>query len=250
MAVSSLIFSPAGKKTVLRLHTRNFRPSAKILLPCLALGVSSFVMMATESVLSISFTSSLSRYGGDIAVGAMTIVTSICQLVAMPLQGISQGGQPIISYNYGAHNPGRVREAFQCQFIACICFSGFCWAAIMLLPRVFAGMFTGDAALADYAAWALRIYMAGIFSLGFQIGCQQSFVALGQAKVSLFLACLRKLILLIPLIYILPNFIDNKVFSVFLAEPISDILAATVTTIVFFSRFQKILKKEPVAKNG
>ena len=114
----------------------------------------------------------------------------------------------------------------------------------MLLPRVFSGMFTGDAALADYAAWALRIYMAGIFSLGFQISCQQSFVALGQAKISLVLACLRKLILLIPLIYILPNFLSNQVFAVFLAEPISDILAATVTTVVFFARFQKILKKD------
>lgn len=240
----------SGKKTILRLRVKHFRLEAKIILPCLALGVSSFVMLATESLLSVSFTSSLSKYGGDIAVGAMTIVTSICQLVTMPLQGICQGGQPIISYNYGAHNPARVREAFKCQFFVCICFSGFCWAAIMLLPRVFSGMFTGDAALADYAAWALRIYMAGIFSLGFQISCQQSFVALGQAKISLVLACLRKLILLIPLIYILPNFLSNQVFAVFLAEPISDILAATVTTVVFFARFQKILKKDPVGNEN
>ncbi|MBQ8587146.1 MAG: MATE family efflux transporter [Oscillospiraceae bacterium] len=237
-----------SKKTILRLKVKYFRPNAGIILPCLALGVSGFVMMATESILSICFTSSLSDYGGDIAVGAMTIVTSVCQLVVMPLQGICQGGQPIISYNYGAHNPGRVKEAFKCQFFACICFSGLCWAAILLLPRVFSGMFTDDAALADYAARALRIYMAGIFSLGFQISCQQSFVALGQAKISLFLACLRKLILLIPLIYVLPNFINNHVFAVFLAEPISDILAATVTTVVFFARFQKILKHDLAAK--
>lgn len=233
----------SGKKTILRLKTENFRLDKKIILPCLALGVSSFVMLATESVLSISFTSSLSKYGGDIAVGAMTIITSVCQLVTMPLQGICQGGQPIISYNYGAHNDNRVREAFKCQFIVCVAFSTLCWAAMLLIPRAFAGMFTNDTALAEYAAWAMRIYMAGIFSLGFQICCQQSFMALGQAKISLFLACLRKIILLIPLIFILPHFFADKVFAVFLAEPISDIIAAMVTTIAFFSQFNKILKK-------
>lgn len=233
----------SGKQTLLKLKKEYFRLEKNTIMPCLALGVSSFVMMATESLLSISFTSSLSRYGGDIAVGAMTIVTSVCQLVVMPLQGICQGGQPIISYNYGAHNSGRVKEAFRCQFTVCVIFSTLCWAAMLLIPQVFAGMFTNDAALAEYAAWALRIYMAGIMALGFQICCQQSFMALGQAKISLFLACLRKIILLIPLIFILPNFFADKVFAVFLAEPISDIIAGLVTTIAFFSQFNKILKK-------
>ena len=244
-AISALwvLYFLTGKKTTLRLKKENIRLEKKIILPCLSLGVSSFVMLATESILSISFTSSLSKYGGDIAVGAMTIITSVCQLVTMPLQGICQGGQPIISYNYGAHNDDRVKEAFKTQFVICIIFSTLCWGAMLLIPQVFAGMFTSDIALTEYTAWALRIYMAGIFALGFQLACQQSFMALGQAKISLFLACLRKIILLIPLIFILPNFFENKVFAVFLAEPISDIIAACVTTIAFFSQFNKILRR-------
>ena len=232
-----------GSKTILRLKKSNFRLEKEIILPCLGLGISTFVMMSTESLLSVSFTSSLSRYGGDIAVGAMTILTSVCQLVVLPLQGICQGGQPIISYNFGARNVSRVRAAFRCQLIACALFGTIAWAIVLLIPRVFSGLFTNDTALVEYAAWALRIYMAGIFAFSFQICCQQSFMALGQAKISLLLACLRKIILLIPLIFILPNFFQNKVFAVFLAEPISDILAALVTTIAFFTQFNKIMQK-------
>ena len=235
----------SGKKTILHLRKENVRLEKDVIMPCLALGISTFVMLSTESILSISFTSSLARYGGDIAVGAMTIITSISQLVSMPLQGICQGGQPIISYNYGAHNEKRVKEAFFTQFKVCISFSVACWIIILLVPQIFAGMFSGNTELVQYTSWALRIYMAGIFSQGFQICCQQSFVALGQAKISLFLACLRKLILLIPLIFLLPVFLENKVFAVFLAEPISDILAATVTTIVFLNKFNGILKRGP-----
>ena len=233
-----------GKKSVLRLRKVNFVLKKKIIFPCIALGVSTFVMMATESLLSASFTSSLSRFGGDIAVGSMTILTSVCQLVVLPLQGICQGGQPIISYNYGAGNATRVKEAFRCQLITCVVFGTVCWAFVMLVPQVFVGLFTNDIALQDYAAWALRIYMAGIFAFSLQICCQQSFMALGQAKTSLLLACLRKIILLIPLIFILPNFFADKVFAVFLAEPISDIIAALVTTVTFFLQFNMILKKE------
>lgn len=235
----------SGKKTILHLRKENVRLEKEVIMPCLALGISTFVMLSTESILSISFTSSLARYGGDIAVGAMTIITSISQLVSMPLQGICQGGQPIISYNYGAHNEKRVKEAFFTQFKVCVSFSVACWIIILLVPQIFAGMFSGNAKLVQYTSWALRIYMAGIFSQGFQICCQQSFVALGQAKISLFLACLRKLILLIPLIFLLPVFLENKVFAVFLAEPVSDILAATVTTIVFLNKFNGILKRGP-----
>ena len=160
----------------------------------------------------------------------------------MPLQGICQGGQPIISFNYGAGNTDRVKKAFFTQFGICVSFTTFFWLLLMFVPQVFAAIFTTDTALVEYTTWALRIYMAGIFSLGFQISCQQSFMALGQAKISLLLACLRKIILLIPLIFVLPFFFENKVFAVFLAEPISDIIAATVTTIAFFSQFNKILK--------
>ncbi len=234
-----------GTQTILKLKKRNLKLQGKVILPCLALGVSSFVMLSTESLLSVSFTSSLSGYGGDIAVGAMTIITSVSQLVVMPLQGICQGGQPIISYNFGAGNSERVKTAFFTQFKVCVLFTAVSWGVMMLVPRLFAGMFTSDGALVEYTTWALRIYMAGIFSLGFQISCQQSFMALGQAKVSLLLACLRKIVLLIPLIFILPVFFENKVFAVFLAEPVSDILAAVVTTTVFMTKFNKILTTGP-----
>mgnify|MGYP004461479795 CR=1 FL=1 len=234
----------SGKKTILHLRKENFRLQKDIILPCLALGISTFVMLSTESILSISFTSSLSRYGGDLAVGAMTIITSVSQLATLPLQGICQGGQPIMSYNFGAGNKERVKKAFFTQFTVCIVFTSCFWLIMLLFPKLFAGIFSNNTDLITYTTWALRIYMAGIFSLGFQVACQQSFMALGQAKVSLLLACLRKIVLLIPLIFILPNFFDNKVFAVFLAEPVSDIIAAAVTTLTFFTLFNSILKKE------
>ena len=234
-----------GKKTILHLKKENMKLDPKIFGPCLALGISTFVMLSTESLLSISFTSSLSRYGGDLAVGAMTIITSVSQLATMPLQGICQGGQPIISYNYGAGNSDRVKKAFFTQFKVCICYTILFWLISMAFPQAFTGIFTSNTDLVKYASWALRIYMAGIFAIGFQISCQQSFMALGQAKVSLLLACLRKIVLLIPLIFLLPMFFDNKVFAVFLAEPVSDIIAALVTTVTFLGRFQGILEKGP-----
>ena len=236
-----------GKKTILKLRPANLRLVPAVILPCLALGISSFVMIGTEGILSICFTSSFSRYGGDVAVGAMTVLTSINQFATMPLTGICQGGQPLISYNYGAKKLERVKEAFYCQFTVCVCYTIVFWVLLMSIPRFFAGIFTNDGALVDYTAWAIRIFLAGVFSVGFQISCQQAFVALGQAKISLFMAVLRKLILLIPLIFILPQFMENKVLAVFLAEPVSDILAALVTTVTFFVFFRKLMKKRSEA---
>lgn len=232
-----------GNETILKLRKENMKLDPKIFGPTLALGISPFIMVSTESLLSISFTTSLAKYGGDIAVGAMTIITSINMLVTMPLQGFTQGGQPIMSYNYGAGNADRVKKAFLMQFGVCVGYAALFWGICMLMPNVLAGIFTTDAALAEYASWAIRIYMAGIFSVGFQLACQQSFMALGQAAISLVMAFLRKLILLIPLIFILPNFFADKVFGVFVAEPVSDIIAAAVTTIVFFTQFKKIMAK-------
>ena len=231
-----------GKKTVLKLRPANMRLQAKVILPCLGLGVSSFVMISTESVLSVSFTASLAEYGGDVAVGAMTVLTSINQLITMPLSGICQGGQPLISYNYGAKKLDRVKKAFFCQFGVCVAYTTCFWLALMAFPNLFAGIFTNDTALVDYTAWVLRIFLVCGFSVGFQISCQQAFMALGQAKISLFMACLRKLILLIPLIFILPNFFQNKAFAVFLAEPVSDIIAAAATTTAFFIFFRRLMK--------
>ena len=235
-----------GEKTALNLKKENLKLRGRVIGPCFGLGVSTFVMLSTESILSISFTSSLSRYGGDVAVGAMTILTSLNQLITMPLSGICQGGQPIISYNFGAGNKERVKEAFFTQFGVCVTYTTVFWIAMMLAPRFFAGIFTSDPALVEYAAWAIRIFLACGFSVGFQISCQQSFMALGQAKVSLIMACLRKIVLLIPLIFNLPNFLADQAFPVFLAEPVSDLIAAAVTTTVFLTSFNKILKKGAV----
>ncbi len=231
-----------GEKSVLRLRRDRIRLDMRVLLPCLALGVSSFVMISTESVLSISFTSSLAKYGGDVAVGAMTVLTSINQLITMPLTGVCQGGQPLISFNYGAGKKERVKEAFLCQFLACVGYTTLFWALLMVFPTFFAAIFTDDAALVTYTGWALRIFLACAFSVGFQISCQQAFMALGQAKISLLMACLRKLILLIPLIYILPHLMEDQAMAVFLAEPIADIIAAAVTTFMFFRFFRKMMK--------
>ena len=230
-----------GPKITLKLKKEYMKPEGKTILPVMALGISSFVMLSTESLLSISFSSSLARYGGDVAVGAMTVITSASQLATLPIQGVCQGGQPVMSFNFGAGKKERVKEAFRFQLSICFGYTALFWVLMMLVPGAVAGIFTSDAALIEYTTWAMRIYMAGIFSLGVQIACQQSFMALGQAKVSLLLACLRKLILLIPLIFILPHIVPNPVFGVFLAEPVSDILAASITAFTFFTRFNKIL---------
>ncbi len=241
-AVWVLWFLTKGKKNQLRLRLGQLRMQWKVCGPCLALGISGFVMLSTEAILNICFNSSLSHYGGDIAVGSMTIISSCANLALLPTSGISQGCQPIISFNYGAGNQQRVKQCVFTQIAICGGYTTVFWLLCMLVPQFFAGVFTGDAALIEYTTWTLRVYMAGILAMGFQTSCQQSFMAMGQAKVSLLLACLRKLILLIPLIYILPTFIDNKVLAVFLAEPVSDILAASVTVTVFLTRFNRILR--------
>ena len=243
-AVWILLFL-TGKKTILKLRLPNMKLEKHIIMPCLGLGISTFVMLSTESILSISFTSSLARFGGDVAVGAMTVLTSINQLITMPLSGVCQGGQPLISFNYGAKKYDRVKEAFFCQFGVCAAYSTVFWALLMLFPNVFAGIFTNNTALVDYTAWALKIFLACGFSVGFQISCQQAFMALGQAKISLIMALLRKVFLLIPAIFVLPMFFspENKAFAVFLAEPISDVIAAAVTTFMFFRFFIRMLKE-------
>ena len=243
-----IMFFLTGKKTNLKLKVSNMKLIPSIILPCLGLGVSTFVMLSTESILSISFTSSLAKFGGDVAVGAMTVLTSINQLMTMPLSGVCQGGQPLISYNYGAKKYDRVKEAFFCQFGVCVAYSTVFWLIMMLFPNFFAGIFTSDVALVDYTAWALKVFLALGFSVGFQISCQQAFMALGQAKISLIMALLRKVFLLIPMIFILPNFFADKAFAVFLAEPVSDIIAAAVTTFMFFRFFLKMLKEGKAAQ--
>ena len=232
-----------GKKTILRIKKQYLKIEPKTYLPCLALGMSPFVMQSTESIISVCFNSSLLKYGGDIAVGSMTILSSIMQFSMLPLQGLTQGAQPIISFNYGARKAERVKKAFFLQLIACVVFSGLIWAIAMFVPNLFIGIFTPDPDLTAYTKWAIRIYMAVSIIFGLQIGCQQTFVAIGNAKVSLFLAVLRKIILLIPLIFLLPNFFEDKAMAVFLAEPVADVIAVTTTVCMFTFQFRKTMKE-------
>lgn len=232
-----------GRRTRLRIRFRNMRPHAAILLPVLALGLSPFIMQSTESLVNIALNASLQRYGGDAAVGAMTICSSVFQVLVMPITGLTQGASPIVSYNYGARNVDRVRRAFRLILLCSVCISVFCWLLLMLFPGAFVSIFSDDPALKEKAVWAIRIFTGCFFALGVQFSCQQTFVALGQAKTSLFLALLRKVFLLIPLIFILPLFFQDKVLAVFLAEPVADILASLSTGTVFFIRFKGILAK-------
>ena len=240
-----------GSKTLLKIRFKNMKLSKRILLPVFALGMSPFIMQSTESLLSICFNTSLQKYGGDLAVGSMTILASCMQILSLPLSGLTQGAQPIISYNYGAGNTERVRRTFRLLLTASLTFSVLYWLLNMIAPGLIVGIFAGEEDLKQMASWALRIYLATGFMMGIHLSCQQTFVAIGQAKISLFLALLRKIFLLIPLIYILPNFFADKVFAVFLAEPISDFIAASTTFILFKLRFNKVLNiREKTVSNS
>lgn len=234
-----------GNKTKLKIRKENLLPNIKVLAPVLALGISPFVMNATEAVINIAFNSSLQKYGGDIAVGAMTICTTVFQMAWVPAQGIGQGAQPIISYNYGAGNADRVKQAFKAFLTICFTYVFVFGMAIEMFPQFFIGIFNDNPQLVDTATWTIRLYGCAMVFFGVQLAVQQTFIALGKAKASLFIACLRKVILLVPLIYILPNFFEDKVFAVFLAEPVSDaisIIAASITFIIVFTKEMKQMK--------
>lgn len=233
-----------GKKTFLKIKPENLRLHAKIILPCVALGSSLFIMQASESIISVCFNSSLLKYGGDIAVGAMTILTSVMQFAMLPLQGLGQGAQPIMSYNYGAKNNDRVRKTFRLLLKVSFGYSIILWAIVMLFPQMFAMMFTSDNALLSFTSQALRIYMASMFMFGIQIACQMAFNALGKAKDSIIVAVMRKFILLIPLIYIMPAiFKANQTNAVYMAEPVADFIAVCFTSILFAFEFKKAMKE-------
>ena len=230
-----------GNKTKLKIRKEHLKINKTVILPVLLLGVSPFIMQSTESLLNVAFNFSLQKYGGDIAVGSMTIMSSMMQIIHLPIVGLTQGAQPITSYNYGAKNNERVKSTFKLLFKSAFIYSTIMWILMMIFTNTFVSLFTSDPILKNYAVWASRIYLSTAFVIAAQNSCQQTFVALGQAKVSMFLALLRKIILLIPLIFILPHFFENKVFAVLLAEPISDFIAATVTTITFAIQINRIL---------
>ena len=238
-----------SKKTLLRIKLKNLFVSPKIVLPCLALGSAAFIMQASESVISICFNSSLLGYGGDIAVGAMTILTSVMQFAMLPLQGIAQGAQPISSYNYGAKNPDRVKKTFKLLLISSLVYSVVLWLCVMLFPRAFAAMFTTEVALLDFTEKVIRIYFGGMFLFGIQIACQMIFVSLGNAPASVIVAVVRKFVLLLPLIYIMPHLVEDPTIGVYMAEPIADVIAVTFTTILFAFQFRKALKKIETKEN-
>lgn len=232
-----------GKKTYLKIEKKYFRLEKDIILPAVALGVSSFVMQSSESVISICFNSSLLRYGGDIAVGAMTILTSVMQFALLPLQGLGQGAQPIISYNYGAGRLDRVKHGYRLLLAISVSYTTVLWALVMAFPKLFASMFTADAALLDFAGRALRIYLACLFLFGIQVACQMTFTALGKAKASIIVAVTRKFILLLPLIYLMPAvFTADQTTAVYLAEPTADFIAVSFTAALFAVQFRRVLK--------
>ncbi len=231
-----------SEKSLLRIKLSNLRLNPAIIFPCIALGVAPFIMQFTESVIAVSFNTSLLKYGGDLAVGAMTILNSVMHFFMLPLNGLTQGAQPIISFNYGAMNEDRVRRAFRLLLISCVTYSTLLWSIGMFIPNVLISIFTNDSELIAYSVWAIRIFIASSLIFGAQIACQQTFIALGNAKAAVFLALLRKVFLLIPLIFILPEFISNKVMAVFLAEPIADFIAVCTTVILFSITFKKTMK--------
>lgn len=239
-AIWVLVFL-SGRRTTLRLQPSGLRMDFRLLGSCLALGLSPFMMQLTECVLSVCFNRSLLRYGGDVAVGAMTVFSTVMQLAMLPLMGMAQGVQPITGYNYGAGNTARVAEAFKLLLKISLGYSCVMWLLILVFPRLFILPFTNDAALITYSSGMIRVYFAMLVMMGAQIACQNTFLALGNAKTSLFLALLRKVFLLIPLIYILPCFLPNQAMAVFLAEPISDTIAASTTMALFWKHYRSEL---------
>lgn len=233
----------SGKRTVLRIRKKNLGLNPKIILPCIALGVSPFIMQSSESVIMVCFNSSLLKYGGDIAVGAMTILTSIMQFSMLPLQGFTQGAQPITSYNFGAGNVERVKKTFRLLITVCLSYSMILWILAMLFPQMFAMIFTPDTELIVFAEWALRIYLAAMGIFGAQTACQMTFISLGNAKASILVAVMRKFILLIPLIYTLPLFFRDKTFAVYLAEPVADFISVIFAVTLFSFQFRKSIRE-------
>ena len=232
----------SGPKARIRLKKENLRLDAAVILPCVALGSATFIMQASESVIAVCFNASLLKYGGDIAVGAMTICTGILQFAMLPMQGIGMGAQPISSYNFGAKNAGRVKETFKLLLKICVIYSAVIYALVMLMPRVFAGIFSNDAALIKFAATAIRYYCAAMFLFGIQMACQLTFVSIGNAPCSVIVAVVRKFVLLIPLIYIMPLLMNDKTHAVYLAEPVADTIAVAFTSVLFFLQFKKALR--------
>ena len=233
-----------NKNASLTLRPALIRPRKKEIQEITALGVSPFIMSSTESLISIVINRGLSMYGGDLYVGSFTIIQSIMQMISAPVQGFTQGVQPIISYNYGAGQYERVRSTYRRMIGTTFLFVLLATLSTILFPTVFAGMFTNEAPLITLVGQVMPVFMLGMLVFGLQNGIQPTFVALGQAKISLFIAVLRKIILLIPLAIILPH--RFGVMGVYYAEPISDTLSAATATTLFLVNINRILRRQAV----
>lgn len=231
------------KKTVIQIKKAHFKLEKSVIFPCVALGLASFIMQASESVIVVCYNSSLLKYGGDVAVGAMTILSSVMQFSMLPMQGLGQGAQPITSYNYGAGNADRVKRTFRLLLLSTLGYSVLIWGLVMLFPQMFARIFSPDVQLIEFTGKALRIYCAAMGIFGAQVACQLTFTSLGNAKASILVAVMRKFVLLLPLIYIIPHFVKNQTMGVYLAEPVADFIAVTFTVILFYFQFRKAMKQ-------
>lgn len=231
-----------SRKASLTIRWRAMKPDFSIIGSVMSLGISPFIMRATESLISIVLNSGLQRYGGDVYVGSLTIMQSVMQMYSAPLGGFTQGVQPIISYNFGAGNFERVKKLYRLMIMTCFLFAAGTTLLVMIFPAFFAEMFTNDAQLIALVEKMMPIFMCGMLVFGLQQGIQPTFLALGQARISLFIAVFRKIILLIPLALILP--LKFGVMGIYYAEPVSDIISATVAAILFLANIKKILSKE------
>lgn len=227
-------------KSVLRLQLRNIRFDGKLLWPCILLGTSPALMQLTENLVAISFNTALQTYGGDVAVASMSILSSVMQFVMLLLPGLVQGAQPLLSYNLGAKNIPRVKKTFRLLLACCVSGSFLIWLLCMTAPGAVASIFTNDAALIEYTKWSMRLYLAMLLIYGVQVACQYSFVALDQAPKAIFLTIWRKIILLIPLIFLLPHLWPDAVTGVYLAEPIADTIAICTTAPMFYHYYSKL----------
>lgn len=236
----------ASRRAVLRIKIQNLKPDFKIIGSIAALGVSPFVMRSTESFVSIVLNSGMQRYGGDVYVGSITIMQSVMQLFSAPLGGFTQGVQPIISFNFGAGNFDRVKKVYKSMIAICLAFSFLGTATAVIFPEIYAGFFTTDSGLIALVGEKMPIFMAGMLIFGAQQAIQTTFMALGQAKISLFIATLRKIILLIPLALILPRFFGTN--GVYISEPISDTISVLTASVLFMLNIKKILTKDALDK--
>lgn len=228
-----------SKRSVL--YLKLVRPDKSLILKIAALGIAPFVMQSTESLVTITFNTGLQRYGGDLYVGSMSILMSIMQLIVIPVNGITQGVQPIVSYNYGAGNRLRVKETVIRLVSVCLLGTLILAGVAIFCPGIYASMFTNDAELVALTCRIMPIFFLGIAIFGIQAACQSTFLALGQAKVSLFIATLRKIILLIPLALILPKFLGVK--GIYIAEPVSDVISVIVTSVLCVITLKRIFSE-------